>query len=112
MAKVTDSSGVEWTVKRWWLNPWLGSTGLDILDFIIFIFMLPILIGWPFWYASKWLGARWSVEIRRDGNKVGEERVRGWGKSGQRVAELIQAAEAGALTQQYPPEPAAPQQLQ
>jgi hypothetical protein len=51
MAKVTDSSGVEWTVKRWWLN-------------------------------------------------------------GQRVAELIQAAEAGALTQQYRPEPAAPQPQQ
>jgi hypothetical protein len=52
MPKVTDSSGVEWTVKRW------------------------------------------------------------WDKSGQRVAELIQAAEAGALTQQYRPEPAAPQPQQ
>jgi hypothetical protein len=114
MAKteVTDSSGVKWSVKRWWLNPWLGSTGLDILDLIIFIFMLPILIAWPFWYASKWLGARWSIEIRRDGKKVGEERVRGWGPSGQRVDELRQAAEAGALSQQYPAEPvaAAPQQ--
>ncbi|MDT5010293.1 MAG: hypothetical protein QOH57_1910 [Mycobacterium sp.] len=104
-AEVTDPSGVVWKVQRWWLNPWLGSTGLDILDFIIFIVMLPVLIAWPFWYASKWLGARWSIEIRRDGKKVAEERVRGWGKSGQRVAELRQVAAAGALAQQYPPEP-------
>lgn len=109
-AEVTDPNGVVWQVKRWWLNPWLGSTGLDILDSIIFLLMLPVLLAWPFWYASKWLGARWSVEIRRDGKKVGEERVRGWGKSGQRVDELTQAAEAGALAQQYrDPTPASAQ---
>jgi hypothetical protein len=40
--------------------------------------------------------------IERDGKKVGQELVRGWGKSGQRIDELAQAAEAGALAQQYP----------
>jgi hypothetical protein len=33
--------------------------------------------------------------------KVGQELVRGWRASGNRVDELAQAAEAGALAQQY-----------
>jgi hypothetical protein len=77
--------------------PW--ETGIEFLDFIIFIVVLPFMIVWPFWFTLKWLGVPWSIEIRRDGTKVGEEHVRGWRRSGRRIDELTQAAAAGALPQ-------------
>jgi hypothetical protein len=99
MAKVTvtDPSGAEWTVQRWWFKTIPYETGIDFLDFIIFIIVLPFMVVWPFWLLSKWLGARWSIEIRRDGTKVGEEKVRGWAKSGQRINEIAQSVQAGTL---------------
>jgi hypothetical protein len=103
MAKTIDPTGFEWRIKRgWFVPPRLGATGLAIFDFIIFLVVLPFLIAWPFWFASKWLGADWSIEIWRGGVQLDEQRVRGWRKSKQRIAELAQAADAGELTQQYP----------
>jgi hypothetical protein len=101
MAKMTvsDPTGVEWSVQRWWFKTIPYETGIDFLDFIIFVIVLPFMIVWPFWLLLKWLGVRWSIEIRRDGTKVGEEKVRGWGNSGRRIQELSQAAAAGTLTQ-------------
>jgi hypothetical protein len=99
MAELTDPNGVSWSVQRWWFKsvPW--ETGIEFLDFIIFIVVLPFMIVWPFWFMLKWLGVPWSIEIRRDGTKVGEEHVRGWRRSGRRINELAQAAAAGALSQ-------------
>jgi hypothetical protein len=99
VAEVTDPDGVSWSVRRWWWNasPW--ETGFATLDALIFFIMLPFLLLWPFWLASKWLGASWTIDIKRDGTKVGSEQVRGWERSGQRVEELARAAQEGALTQ-------------
>jgi hypothetical protein len=102
MADVTDPDGTTWSVRRWWLNPSIGETGLGPLDALIFLIMLPFLLVWPFWLASKWLGAAWTVDIKRDGVKVGSEKVRGWKRSGQRVEELARAAQDGALAQLKP----------
>jgi hypothetical protein len=101
MAKVTvtDPNGAQWTVRRWWWSAVPSETGLAALDAIIFVIVLPFMIAWPFWLLSKWLGARWSIVIERDGVKLGEEKVRGWGRSGSRIDEIAQSAAAGTLTQ-------------
>ena len=102
MAEVTDPNGVTWSVHRWWFKAVPYETGIGFLDMIIFLIVLPFMIVWPFWFLLKWLGVRWAIVIERDGKKVGQELVRGWRASGNRVDELAQAAEAGALAQQYP----------
>ena len=101
MAKVTvtDPSGEEWTVGRWWLSGFPGDTGIGLIDMIIFLIVLPVLLAWPFWLASKWLGARWSIVVERDGKKVGEEKVRGWRKSGERINEIAGLVQAGTPPQ-------------
>ena len=69
MTEVTDANGVKWSVNRWWFKaiPW--ETGIDFLDFIFFIIVLPFMILWPFWFLLKWLGVRWAIVIERDGKK-------------------------------------------
>jgi hypothetical protein len=95
---VTDPEGAEWSVHRWWFKTLPYESGIEFLDFIIFLIVLPFMVAWPFWLASKWVGARWSVVIERDGTKVGEEKVRGWRRSGERIQEIARSAEAGTLT--------------
>jgi hypothetical protein len=87
MAKVTDASGVHWSVRR---RRWYDLTDYpaDGGDYgLIFI----VLIGgwWPFWFIAHWLGLRWRILIERDGEKVDKEWLRGWRKSGQRIQEII-----------------------
>jgi len=95
---VTDSDGSTWTVRRWWWKtvPW--QSGFATLDALIFLIVLPFMLMWPIWLASKWLGASWTVRVERDGTAVLREKVRGWGKSGERIAELAQSAQAGELS--------------
>lgn len=99
MEKVTDPDGVQWRVRRWWWKtvPW--ETGFATLDALIFLIVLPFMVMWPFWLASKWLGASWTILVERDGTQVSRENVRGWRKSGERVRELAQQAQAGTLAQ-------------
>jgi hypothetical protein len=87
MAKLTviDPSGAQWSVRRWWFKTIPYETGVDFLDFIIFIIVLPFMIAWPFW-------------LERDGQKAGEEKVRGWRKSGVRINEIAQSAQAGTFS--------------
>jgi hypothetical protein len=101
MAKVTvtDPDGAQWSVRRWWFKSIPGQSGIEFLDFIIFFIALPLMVAWPFWLMSKWLGARWSIVIERDGTKMGEEKVRGWRRSGERIQEIARSAEAGTLTE-------------
>jgi hypothetical protein len=96
---VTDPDGAQWTVRRWWFKAFPIQTGIEFLDFVIFLLVLPFMVVWPFWLMSKWLGARWSIVIERDGTKMGEEKVRGWRRSGERIQEIARAAEAGTLTE-------------
>ena len=99
MAEVTDPSGAQWSVHRWWWKTLPWETGLEFLDFIIFIIVLPFMVLWPFWLALKWLGVPWTIVIERDGTKVGEEHVRGWRRSGRRIDEIAQSAAAGSPPQ-------------
>ncbi|VEG54303.1 Uncharacterised protein [Mycolicibacterium aurum] len=97
MKTVTDPDGATWRVRRWWWRtvPW--ETGFSTLDALIFVIVLPFMLMWPFWLASKWLGASWTVLVECEGTKVSRELVRGWRESGRRIDELAQAAEAGEL---------------
>jgi hypothetical protein len=101
MAKVavTDPDGTAWTVRRWWFRTIPYQTGIDFLDFIVFLIVLPFMVVWPLWLALKWLGVPWSFVIERDETKVGEEHVRGWRRSGERIQEIARAVEAGTLTE-------------
>lgn len=97
MTKVTDPDGATWRVRRWWWKtvPW--ETGFSTLDALIFLVVLPFMLMWPVWLASKWLGASWTVLVECEGEKVARERVRGWGESARRIDELARAAQDGAL---------------
>ena len=101
MAKVTATppDDAQWSVRRWWFTALPYESGIQFLDFIIFLIVLPFMVVWPFWLMSKWLGASWSIVVERDGTKMGEEKVRGWRRSGERIQEIARSAEAGTLTQ-------------
>jgi hypothetical protein len=106
MAKVTvtDPTGENWTVRRWWFTaiPW--QSGFQTLDMLIFLIVLPFMAVWPFWLALKWLGVRWEVRVEHDGSVVAKEKVRGWRRSGERIAQI--AAEIQSGTAQYSIDPA------
>ncbi|MDZ4267805.1 MAG: hypothetical protein U1D00_19290 [Mycobacterium sp.] len=94
---MVDPENVSWRVRRWWWTPIPWETGFATLDMLILLIMLPFMVTWPLWLLAKWLGVSWTIVIERDGTEVGRERVRGWRASGQRMRELAESAEAGAL---------------
>ncbi len=102
MATVTDPGGVVWSVRRrrWYrLSYWMftdsGDGGLGSLVTSVVVLGL----WWPFWFVTHWLGLPWRIVIKRDGKKVGEERVRGWLRSQRRIREILTSAAAGAPPQ-------------
>lgn len=109
MAKVADPHGVWWSVYRTWLRLdryWLSSdvpnpkSPLDYLLFPIVGFVLGsilLIVMWPFWFSSHWLGVPWRIAIERDGSEVDAERVRGWRKSQRRIEEIAESVAAGTL---------------
>jgi hypothetical protein len=104
MAEVTDPNDVRWSVRR---RRWYDLTdypgGVD--DFGV---ILILLAGgwWPFWFIAHWLGLRWRIVIKRDGEEVHEEWVRGWRKSRRRIHEITESATAGTLQQSLTVPPA------
>jgi hypothetical protein len=108
MAEVTDPNGVRWSVRRrrWYdlsdLNTGSSAEGLGLLVILI------LLVGgwWPFWFIAHWLGLRWRIVIKRDGEEVDEEWVRGWRKSRRRILEITESATAGTLRQSLTVPPA------
>ncbi|MBI3213106.1 MAG: hypothetical protein HYZ38_04735 [Mycobacterium sp.] len=90
MAAIRDPDGVSWTLHR---RLWPFPDITDLVDVLFFswamaLLVIPFAILWPFWLVTKFLGARWRIIIVRDGVQVDEELVRGWRRSGGRIAEL------------------------
>ena len=87
---VSDPGGVQWSVRRkWW--PFFGADDLLDLSFIGLLgllLVLPLLVLWPFWLATKFLGARWRIIVERDHAEASTELVRGWGRSKARINDL------------------------
>jgi hypothetical protein len=50
--------------------------------------VLPLLVLWPFWLATKFLGARWRIIVERDHADASTELVRGWRRSQARINDL------------------------
>lgn len=98
MAKVTDPSGVRWTVRRrrsfdldlssLWFPGDAEGGGLAIAL---------VVAGWGFWFIAHWFGLVWRITIQRDDKEVGEEEVRGWLKSRRRIQEIAELVAAGTL---------------
>jgi hypothetical protein len=95
MVKVTDPDGVLWKVYRRWFPNWDLSFlhGADPGDFGAYL----LAVLWPPWFIAKCLGVRWIISIERNGNEMGDARVRGWRKSQRRIQEIAEAAAAGTL---------------
>lgn len=92
MAAVRDATNVRWTVRRvWWpFGTWL----LDLPDWgglfaIGMVLTLPLVVIWPFWLLSRFLGAPWTLVVKRDGDEVRREEVKGWNSSRQRMTEIL-----------------------
>jgi hypothetical protein len=98
MAEVTDPSGVGWEVRR---RRTYDLTGLETGGAVDVGFIFLVLVGgwWPFWFIAHWLGLRWRIVVKRDGEEVHEEWVRGWRKSGRRIQEIAESVTAGTFEQ-------------
>jgi hypothetical protein len=97
MAKVTDPSGGQWTVRRRRSFDDLGrlaDAGGPGAAGVVY----PLIVaGWGFWFIAHWFGLAWRITIQRDGKEVGEEEVRGWLKSRRRIQEIAELVAAGTL---------------
>lgn len=82
--------------RRWWPFPGVFDLTFDLVGVLV---ALPFLVLWPFWLATKWLGARWTLVVERDGTEVSREQIRGWRRSQERIAqvalEIAQGARSG-----------------
>jgi hypothetical protein len=87
---VSDPGGVQWSVRRkWW--PFFGADDLFDLSFIGLLgllLVLPLIAAWPFWLATKFIGARWRIIVERDHGEASTELVRGWRRSKARINDL------------------------
>ncbi|AKS34637.1 hypothetical protein [Mycolicibacterium goodii] len=103
MAEVTDPHGTQWSVyRRWWPFPSVTAVIENaIFDSLGFLLIALCALGWPFWLAAKFLGARWKIRIERDGTPVDTELVRGWYRSRRRIAELTEQLAGGWRSGQY-----------
>lgn len=90
--QVRDRDDVKWTVRRvWWpFGTWLLDLpewgGLFVLGIVLTALLVVI---WPFWLATRFLGVPWRLIIRREGKEVRRETVKGWQASRSRIAELL-----------------------
>ena len=94
MAVLTDRNGTAWAVnRRWWPFP---GDALD-LTFGVFEVFLGVLFAvlWPFWLVVKFCGVRWVITVERNGQQVGRELVRGWGRSKRRIDEIAREVASG-----------------
>jgi hypothetical protein len=78
---VTDDSGAEWTIGRRVYPALVDDQGAPDVFFLYVVL-------WPVWFIAHWLGWPWMVDVARDGSHVSEEKVRGWRRSGRRIAEI------------------------
>ncbi|OBG28082.1 hypothetical protein [Mycobacterium sp. E3198] len=102
MAQATDPRGVQWSVRR---RRWYSLAGWEMTDpgdlGLGIVVTIAALVGvwWPFWFVAHWLGLRWRIVIKRDGDEVDEEWVRGWRRSQRRITEILESVAAGTLPQ-------------
>lgn len=100
MPAVRDPHGTQWTVRRrWW--PFFGF--FDVLDvanmgWFGLLLALPLFVLWPFWLLTKFLGARWRIEIQRGDDEKQRELVRGWGASKRRINDIAASIADGQVS--------------
>ena len=98
---VEDPTGQMWKVRRktWWFPSNVFGWS-DVLDVVLFVVLLPLWLGWPFWFLAKLLGVPWVIVIERGDETVGTERVRGLRAANRRVTVIGAALRS---TGSYPP---------
>jgi len=82
----------------WW--PFPGDL-LDFTDLFEILIGLVFVVLWPFWLATKFLGARWVIVVEGDGHEVGRELVRGGRKAKTRVNEIALQIAGGDRSGSY-----------
>jgi hypothetical protein len=93
--------GEQWRFQRGGLGDLLAPILVPILEFMLSV--IAYVVKWPLWFIAKLLGLPSMILIDRDEARVGAERVRGWGKSQQRIQEIAESAAAGTLQPEYYP---------
>ncbi|CAN5434296.1 hypothetical protein BH09ACT7_BH09ACT7_15360 [soil metagenome] len=107
MQRFRDAEGVRWSVRRvWWP---FGEITWDPNDsgfffWLGFLFTAPLLIAWPFWLVARFLGAAWTIKVRRKGKVVRSEKVAGFGASRRRIVEIADELRAAARSETGEPE--------
>ena len=71
--------------RDWW--PFPGDL-LDFTDLFEIAIGLVFVVLWPFWFLTKFLGARWVVVVECGGHEKGRELVRGGSKANTRVNQI------------------------
>ncbi|HNM10492.1 MAG TPA: hypothetical protein PKI02_03510 [Mycobacterium sp.] len=92
---VRDAANVRWTVRRvWWpFGTWLFDLpewgGLFAMGMLL---LAPLVVIWPFWLLARFLGVPWTLIVRRQGEEVRREKVKGWTGSRDRMTEILEEA--------------------
>lgn len=95
MPAVRDATNTRWTVRRvWWpFGTWLLELpewgGLFALGMLL---TLPLVVVWPFWVLARFLGAPWTIVVKRRGDEIHREKVTGWTASRERMADMMAEA--------------------
>ncbi|BBZ75562.1 hypothetical protein MANY_08990 [Mycolicibacterium anyangense] len=95
MPAVRDATNTRWTVRRvWWpFGTWLLELpewgGLFALGMLL---TLPLVVVWPFWVLARFLGAPWTIVVKRKGDEIHREKVTGWTASRERMADMMAEA--------------------
>lgn len=95
MPAVRDATNTRWTVRRvWWpFGTWLFDLpDWDWLFILGLLVLAPLVVIWPFWLLARFLGAPWTLIVRRQGKEVRREKVKGWNGSRDRIAEILDEA--------------------
>ncbi|WP_059020161.1 hypothetical protein [Mycobacterium sp. M26] len=95
MPAVRDATNTRWTVRRvWWpFGTWmLNLPDWDWLFALGMLLTLPLVVIWPFWLLARFLGAPWTIVVKRKGDEIHREKVTGWTASGERMAEMMAEA--------------------
>ena len=83
--------------RAWWPFGEVGGSSGDsgILFWIGVLSILFVVIGWPIWFVAKLLTlSPWTIKVRRKGEVVRSEQVKGLVASRRRMAEIVDELQA------------------
>lgn len=106
MPWMRDAEGVRWSVRRvWWPFGEIEWTSSDdgIFFWIGFLLTAFVVIAWPIWLGVRFAGVTpWTIKVRRKGNVVRSEKVKGFGASRVRMRAIAEEVRGTSVNRDEP----------